>query len=89
MSGRLWEAQSIVCYVSGRLREVHSVVFYVSGRLWEARPVVFYVSGKFWEAHSVVFYAALRLRGVGRLTVVSARVGPLEKEPRLLLRARV
>ena len=25
--GRLWEAQSIVFYVSGRLWEVHAVVF--------------------------------------------------------------
>ena len=30
-NGRLWEAKSIVFYVSGRLREAQSVVFYVSG----------------------------------------------------------
>ena len=30
-NGRLWEAKSIVFYVSGRLREAQNVVFYVSG----------------------------------------------------------
>ena len=30
-NGRLWEAKSIVFYVSGRLQEAQSVVFYVSG----------------------------------------------------------
>ena len=30
-NGRLWEAKSIVFYVSGRLREAQCVVFYVPG----------------------------------------------------------
>ena len=44
-NGRLWEAKSIVFYVSGRLWEAKSFVFYVFGWLWEAQSVVFYVSG--------------------------------------------
>ena len=42
--GRLWEAQSVVFYVSGGFWGAQYVVFYVSGRLWEAQCVVFYVS---------------------------------------------
>ena len=41
----LWEAQSIVFYVSRRLWEAESNVFNVSGMLWEAQYIVFYVSG--------------------------------------------
>ena len=46
----------MVFYVSGRLWEAQSVVFYVFGRVWEAQSDVFYVSGRLWEAQSVVFY---------------------------------
>ena len=30
-NGRLWEANSIVFYVSGRAREAQNVIFYVAG----------------------------------------------------------
>ena len=57
--------------------------------VWEAQSVGFYVSGRLWEAHSVVFHEVLKLLDVQVLTNLSRGVGPLEKEPTLLLRARV
>ena len=49
--------------------------------LWEAQSIVFYVSGRLWEAHSVVFYEVLMvLGGVGCLTKLRGRVGPVEKD---------
>ena len=55
MSGRFWEAQLVVFYVSGRLGEDQLVVFYVSGRFWEARLVVFFVSGR-WKKHYLTYF---------------------------------
>ena len=66
VSGRLWEAQFVVCYVSGRVWEAQFIVFYVSGRFWEAQFVVFYVSGRLWEVQSVHFTCP---EGSGRLNL--------------------
>ena len=60
VSGRVWEAQSLEFYVSGRLWEVQFIIFYVSGRLWEVQFAIFYVSGRLWEAQSLVFYVSGR-----------------------------
>ena len=49
MSGRPWEAQLYVFYVSGKPLEASLYVFYVSGMPWEVRLYVFYVSGNAWE----------------------------------------
>ena len=76
--GRLWEAQSIVFYVSGTL--CTRAGGGESGRLWEAQSVVSYGAGRLCEVQSMVIYMPRRLQGVPLLTNLSPRVGPLKKD---------
>ena len=65
-AGRPWGAAVYVYYVSGKVWKIQLYVIYVSGRLWERDLHVFHVSGTPW--------------GVGCLTNLSDRVGPLKKD---------
>ena len=55
----------------GRLWEAKSIVFYVSGRLWEAQSVVLYASGS--SKRRYILNICSVLGGPGRLSPIPIR----------------
>ena len=66
--------------MSGKLWEVQSVVFYVSGRSSEAQSIVFYGLDGFGRVICTCFTCLERLQEVPPLTKLRDRVGPLKKD---------